>query len=112
MIPSIRDARPWSALRPCLRRERFSHIPRACEVRFALRQRSPLQVGEVRRLTFDQELVEGVYTESADQFQADGEPHAREEVHRLVERPAPGVAERSVRSPELVLDNKSRLAQQ
>src|SRR5215207_4853192 len=100
MIPSIRDARPWSALRARLRCERFSHIPRACEVRLALRQRPPLEVGQVRRLTFDQELVEGVYTETADQFQADGEPHAREVIHGLVERQAASVAQRAVRSPE------------
>ena len=66
----------------------------------------------MRGLREDQELVEGIYTQAADQFQPDGQTHATQVVHRFVEREASRVAQRAVRPPELVFDNITGIAQQ
>src|SRR5678810_309847 len=66
----------------------------------------------MRGLREDQELVEGIYTEAADQFQSDGQTHAAQIVHRLVEREASSIPQGAVRAPQLVFDNIARIAQQ
>src|SRR5215218_2838785 len=66
----------------------------------------------MRGLREDQELVEGIYTEAADQFQSDGQTHAAQIVHRLVEREASSIPQCAVRAPQLVFDNITRIAKQ
>src|SRR3954468_11339763 len=51
--------------------QRFTHIACARQVRFAFREGPALSRGQVRGLRKNQELVEGIYTESRDQFQSD-----------------------------------------
>ena len=92
--------------------QRLSHVSCAGEVRFALSQRTAFCIRQVRRLAENQELVEGIYTQANDQFQTNGQPHAAEIVHRLVEREASGITQGAVRAPELVLNNIPGVAQQ
>src|SRR3954466_1826178 len=66
----------------------------------------------MRGLREDQELVEGIYTEAADQFQPDGQTHAAQIVHRLVEREASSIPQRAVRAPQLVFDNITRITKE
>src|SRR5688572_7753224 len=92
--------------------ERLPHVARASKVCIAFRQRAPFRLSEMRRLRKDQELVEGIYTETGHQFQTNSQPNAAEIVHRLVEREAACVAKGPVSSPELILDNIPRIAEQ
>src|SRR5687768_4957358 len=92
--------------------ERLPHVARASKVCIAFRQRAPFRLSEMRRLRKDQELVEGIYTETGHQFQTNSQPNAAEIVHRLVEREAACVAKGPVSSPELILDNIPRVAEQ
>src|SRR5688500_2297743 len=66
----------------------------------------------MRGLRKNQELVESIYTQSADQFQTNGQAYPAQIVHRLVEREAAGVAKGTVCAPELVFDNIARVALQ
>src|SRR5688572_7430476 len=67
---------------------------------------------QMRCLTEYQELVEGIYTQIGYQFQSDREPNTAEIAHHLVEREASRVTQSSVRSPELVFDNITRVSKQ
>src|SRR3954466_12894597 len=113
-MKSLRETRMDVQLadRPCFLVQRFSHIPCARKIRFAVGQRTSFCSRQMRGLREDQELVEGIYTEAADQFQSDGETHATEVVHRLVEREATGIAQSPVRAPQLVFDNISGIAKE
>src|ERR1039458_9722052 len=97
---------------PRLARENLPHVPRTRQVCLALRQRPSRLEREVRRLTEYQELVESVYTEPRQQLQPHGQPNSAEQVHRLVGGEAAGVPQRSVRTPKLVLNNITSVAQQ
>src|SRR5215217_5855693 len=59
----------------------------------------------MRGLRKNQELVEGIYTESGDQFQTNGQSDATQIIHRLVEREAARMTQRAVRTPQFVFDN-------
>src|SRR5690348_8581252 len=108
MIPSVPGSqRRGSPVRPRFLYECTSHISCTREVRFILGQLPPFGIRQMRRLRKNQELVEGIYTEAGDQFQTDGQSHAAQIIHRLVEREASGVPEGSISSPELVLNNIS-----
>src|SRR3984957_5274044 len=72
--------------------ERLPHVPRACLTRLALSQRPAFHMGQMRQLTEYQELVEGIYTQAWDQFQADAQTHPAQKIHRLVKREAAGKA--------------------
>src|SRR5687767_656941 len=69
-------------------------------------------MSEVRQLTENQELVEGIYTETAYQFQTDSQSHAAQVVHRFIEAQAACIAERTECPPQLVFHNITRIAQQ
>src|SRR4051812_25423385 len=66
----------------------------------------------MRGLRKYQELVEGIYTQTSDQFQPDGQAHAAQVVHGLVKRQAARVPQGAVRTPQLVFDNIARVAKQ
>src|SRR5688500_11008431 len=64
------------------------------------------------RLAKNQELVEGIYTETCYQVQTDRQSNAAEEVHRFLERETPRVPQGPVRPPELVFDNIASIPQE
>src|SRR5258708_17750927 len=113
-MKSLRETRVSVQLadRPCFLLERFTHIARTRQVRLACGERSSFRSRQMRGLRKDQELVEGIYTETADQFQSDSQTHATQVVHRFVERQASRVSQRAVCPPQLVFDNITRITQQ
>src|SRR5215471_11262389 len=86
-----------------LRAQQATNTRRPRGALFSIAQRPALHRRQMSGLRMDEELVEGVYTEPGDQIQPDAQAHAAQQVHRLLERQRPRVAQQPVRPPHLVV---------
>src|SRR2546426_2460493 len=78
------------------------HIRGAHRRQLRIPGRATLERRQVRGLGEDQQLVERIYTQARNEIQPDPQPHTAQQVHRLFEAEAAGVAQQAVGPPHLV----------
>src|ERR1044071_8074945 len=86
-----------------LRAQQAANTRRPRGTLFGIAQRPALHRRQMSGLRMDEELVEGVYTQPGDQIQPDAQAHAAQQIHRLLERQRPRVAQQPVCPPYLVI---------